>query len=157
MGDDLGCRSWLRRATAFWMARWALSANKPRLRMLCQICLRPRHGAISPTRLSVYARSLSDGRYWTPVRPPASDRAEPSPIVPDGPSFPSRLYNGVSCRRGGPVANFSRPVCELAERRDDITFSYGLGFWAAEFLSVVVPIWVPQSATPLQIVRGKTL
>src|SRR4051794_16905004 len=36
-------------------------------------------------------------------------------------------------------------------------FGYGMGFQTAEFLSMVVPKQVRQSATGSQIVRGKTL
>jgi len=37
------------------------------------------------------------------------------------------------------------------------TSSYGMGFQTAEFLSMIVPKQVRQSATGSQIVRGKTL
>ena len=37
------------------------------------------------------------------------------------------------------------------------TSGYGMGFQTAEFLSMVVPKQVRQSATGSQIVRGKTL
>ena len=57
----------------------------------------------------------------------------------------------------GPVANFSRPVCDPRENADDITFGCGGGFLAAVFLPVVASMRVQQSATPLQIVPGKTL
>jgi hypothetical protein len=41
--------------------------------------------------------------------------------------------------------------------RDDITFGCGRGFQAAVFLPLVASMRVQQSATPLQIVPGKTL
>src|SRR4051812_43559537 len=43
------------------------------------------------------------------------------------------------------------------KRHYDPTFGYGLGFQTAEFLSKVVSKQVRQSATPLQIMRRKTL
>src|SRR4051812_28917077 len=57
----------------------------------------------------------------------------------------------------GPVANFSRPVCELSEKARGPNFWLQIWIPDVQFLPIVGSIQVPQSATPSQIVRGKTL
>src|SRR5215213_6038143 len=53
--------------------------------------------------------------------------------------------------------SFSDQCASCMRGQHGPTFGYELGFQTPEFLSIVVSIQVRQSATPLQIVRGKTL
>ena len=63
----------------------------------------------------------------------------------------------VAGARCGPVANFSDQCASGVRRRDGLTFGCGSGFQTPIFLSIVVPMQVRQSETPLKIVREKTL
>ena len=59
--------------------------------------------------------------------------------------------------RTGLSQTFPDQCARYMRGRYNPTFGYGLGLRTAEFLSIVAPIQVRQSATRIQIVRGKTL
>lgn len=59
--------------------------------------------------------------------------------------------------RTGPVANFPDERAGRARKRHGSTFGYGVWFQTSLFLPLIASRQVRQSATPLQIVRGKIL
>ena len=64
---------------------------------------------------------------------------------------------GCPLRNPGLSQTFPDQCASRVRVRDDITFGCGWGFRAAVFLPLVASMRVQQSATPLQIVPGKTL
>src|SRR4051794_31586684 len=102
--------------------------------------------------------------------PDSSDcvfRIAPLIASSNGNSHSSRAKRARSCRSGarkrgigdlGGLSQIFPDQCASRVRvRDDITCGCGGGFRAAVFLLLVASMRVQQSATPLQIVPGKTL
>jgi len=60
-------------------------------------------------------------------------------------------------RRSGLSQTFPDQCASCVRGRHDLTIGCGLGFQTTAFLPLVTSMQVRQSATPSQIVRGKTL
>ena len=142
---------------ALWASCYPVEACRTEILLMVDCAGRQTVGLVVSTGLNRHSPDSSG----------CASRIAPLIASSNGNFHSSRAKRARSCRSGartrgigdlGGLSQIFPDQCASRVRvRDDITCGCGGGFRAAVFLSLIASMRVQQSATPLQIVPGKTL